>query len=220
MNDTFYQTQEVYTQLLKEELDSNFRVAVADELIKLVNDYDSKNKTIKKDMKSRLETIKTDPEQNTQIDVLNAIVDTILYLTNKAKAKKNEKEELSGNIEQLTTAIDIIVPTPDDIEFKDEYIEPTEQYNKIEEGFKYIQNIIVQESINVHKSEILLNENVTYYDIRMLLTQLYKYVNNSILKGYLMELAKAVGKLELAGIPLSQRAQLTKLRAMSPDVFK
>ena len=203
-----YSIKDSFRKLIVEEVSKNFVDSLANKLLEIVNDYDTKNKSIKNTIVDRIEALTLNETEISEIDILNAIIDTVNYLTKKTDTNKNEKEVLSGDITDLSNSLDNISPEMS-VDINPEIT--------IDGDFKIINDIIKENKIEVNK--ILLTESTTWYDLRYLLSTIYKYVSNSTLKSYILELTKAIGKIELSGVPLAARPQIAKLKAISPNLF-
>ena len=76
---------------------------------------------------------------------------------------------------------------------------------------------LIQESSTESFSEdILLKEEVTYYNLRQFITLLFRNTSNSEMKKLMLELLKILAKLEVMNKPVPT---IKKLKEVSPLVF-
>ena len=186
-----------YKDMITEEISKLYRIKTAEFLLDLVDAFDTKNKITQNTIIDRIKLIQNE-DNNTEIDIINAIIDTVNYLNKKTDTNKSEKTELNNEISRLQDTFNFTKP--------EEILD-----NNLIKVEKFIEEI---------EEKMLLTESTTFFDLRMFLTNVYKYTSNSQLKNLLTELCKAIGQMEMDNIPLSSRPQINKLRSLSPNLFK
>jgi hypothetical protein len=82
--------------------------------------------------------------------------------------------------------------------------------------FEYLMNRFFKDTI-LNEQEMILNESLTYYELRQFITVLFKNTKDSNTKNMLKELIRIITKLEIVDIPLPV---IRKQKSKSPEIFK